>query len=154
MTPSLSRRALLRALLAGLMPLTACRRRTPPAPKKDVDLFIASDGDFLAFRPDELTCPAGAHVHLTFHHTGKFLNAVHNWVLVQPGQMEAVDKYAEKHDGAVAPGDPRVIAVAPMCGKGETVRTEFIAPAAGDYPFFCSTPGHAEDMNGILHVTK
>ena len=26
--------------------------------------------------------------------------------------------------------------------------------APGEYPFFCSTPGHAVDMNGIMRVTK
>ena len=150
----LSRRRLLLRLPVMAMPvmLSACTRKRP-APGQSVDLFIASDGDFLAFRPDTLTCPTGAHVRLTFHHAGRFLNAVHNWVLVYPGQMEAVDRAADKNDGAVSSGDPRVIAVAPMCGKGETVRTEFTAPAPGDYPFFCSTPGHGEDMNGILHVT-
>jgi azurin len=142
-----------RRLLSGLlMLLSGCRRQHTGA-SQGVDLYIESDGDFLAFRPDTLTCRTGARVRLTFHHTGKFLNAVHNWVLVQPRQMEAVDGFAEKHDGLVPAGDPRVIAVAPMCGKGDTVRTEFIAPVPGDYPFFCSTPGHAEDMNGILHVT-
>ena len=70
-----------------------------------------------------------------------------------PDDMEAVDKDAEKTDGEVSPDDPRVIAWVPMCGKGETVKTQFIAPAPGDYPFFCSTPGHAVEMNGILHVT-
>jgi len=29
---------------------------------------------------------------------------------------------------------------------------EFIAPAAGDYLFICSYPGHAESMWGVLHV--
>jgi azurin len=143
-------------LLLGLVLLTACgRRESEPKPRRDVvDLYIASDGDFLAFKPDELTCPTGVRVRLTFHHSGRFLSAVHNWVLVRPHQVEAVDHDAEKTDGDVSPTDPRVIAVAPTCGKGETVSTEFVAPAPGDYPFFCSTPGHAVDMNGILHVTE
>jgi azurin len=132
--------------------VAACRRQHATGDHM-IDLRIASDGDFLAFRPDTLTCRTGVRVRLTFHHTGKFLNAIHNWVLVYPHQLEAVDRSAEKRDGAVSLDDPRVIAVAPMCGKGETVTTEFTAPAPGDYPFFCSTPGHAEDMNGILHVT-
>jgi azurin len=150
MTVTLSRRRLLLRSLTIPLTLVGCTRRRTS--EQQVNLFIESDGDFLAFRPDTLTCPAGAHVRLTFHHTGKFLTAVHNWVLVYPGQMEAVDKSAQKTDGIVSTDDPRVIAVAPMCGKGETVRTEFTAPAPGDYPFFCSTPGHAEDMNGILQV--
>jgi azurin len=149
---ALSRRRLLLGTLTLPWAFLGCARQ-PKSEQQVVDLFIESDGDFLAFRPDTLTCPAGARVRLTFHHTGQFLSALHNWVLVCPHQMEAVDKDAEKTDGIVAQDDPRVIAAVAMCGKGETVMTEFTAPAPGDYPFFCSTPGHAVDMNGILHVT-
>jgi len=138
-------------VLLPLMMLGCAAQRTSEQPV--VDLSIESDGDFLAFRPDTLTCPAGATVRLTFHHRGRFLSAVHNWVLVYPHQMETVDQDASKTEGMVSPDDPRVIATTPMCGKGESVTTTFIAPAPGDYPFFCSTPGHGEDMNGILHVT-
>jgi azurin len=147
----LSRRRLLLGSLALPFAISGCGRRLTSDPRV-VELFIESDGDFLAFRPDELTCRTGAMVHLTFHHSGKFLSALHNWVLVMPDQMETVDKDAEKTDGEISPTDPRVVAWVPMCGKGETVMTQFIAPAPGDYPFFCSTPGHAVDMNGILHV--
>ena len=148
----LSRRHLLFAWLTLPLALFGCQRRLASG-QLVVDLLIESDGDFLAFRPDELTCPTGALVRLTFRHRGRFLSALHNWVLVQPNQMEAVDKDAEKTDGVVSLDDPRVIAAVPMCGKGESVTTQFTAPAPGDYPFFCSTPGHAIDMNGILHVT-
>lgn len=149
----LSRRRLLVGSLALPLTLLGCSRRRSSG-QQGVDLFIESDGDFLAFRPDELTCRTGALVHLTFHHAGKFLSARHNWVLAYPNQMEAVDKDAEKTEGVISTDDPRVLAVVPMCDKGETMMTEFIAPAPGDYPFFCSTPGHAVDMNGILHVTE
>jgi len=150
---SLSRRQLLLASLAVPLTLSGCSHRQASG-QQVVDLFIESDGDFLAFRPDTLTCPAGARVRLTFHHAGEFLSALHNWVLVSPNQMEAVDKDVEKTDGIISKDDSRVIAAVPMCGKGETVMTEFTAPPPGDYPFFCSTPGHAVDMNGILHVTE
>jgi len=148
----LSRRELLLASMTLPLVLVGCsRRRTSDG--QALDLFIESDGDFLAFRPDELTCPAGAVIRLTFHHAGKFLSARHNWVLVYPDQMEVVDKAAEKTEGVVSLEDTRVIAFVPMCDKGDTMSTQFTAPAPGDYPFFCSTPGHAVDMNGILHVT-
>jgi azurin len=148
----LSRRTLLRGCLAVPLQLAGCGRRQP-AEQRVVDLSIESDGDFLAFRPDTLTCPSGALVRLTFHHRGKFLSARHDWVLVRPGQMEAVDKAVQDTEGIVAKNDPRVIAMTPMCDKGQTVMTQFTAPAPGDYPFFCSTPGHGECMNGVLHVT-
>lgn len=148
----LSRRRLLLGCLAIPLTVGGCRRKHTPA-QQVVDLFIESDGDFLAYRPDTLKCPSGALVRLTFHHGGKFLSARHNWVLVHPGEMEAVDKDVEHNEGIVSTDDTRVIAVTPMCDKGVTVITQFTAPAPGDYPFFCSTPGHAECMNGILHVT-
>ena len=124
-----------------------------PKPKQQVvDLHVETDGDLIAFKPDTLTCPTGALVHLTFHHAGRFLSARHNWVLVYPGQMEALSKDALENDGIISKDDPRVIVATPICDKGGTVMTQFIAPLPGDYPFLCST--HAEDMRGILHVTK
>lgn len=144
---------LLRRWTAAVVGVTACRRgEPPPSARRTVDLFIQSDGDFLAYKPDALTCPSGAIVRLTFHHGGKFLSARHNWVLVRPGQMEAVDKSVEHDEGLVSKDDPRVIAFTPMCDKGASVMIQFTAPPTGEYPFFCSTPGHGECMNGILHV--
>ncbi len=147
-----SRRRLLLGCLAVPLAAVQCTRRQPPE-QRVVDLSIESDGDFLAFRPETLTCPNGALVTLTFHHRGKFLSARHNWVLVQPGQLEAVDKDVEHNEGIIPKDDPRVIAWTPMCDKGGMVMTRFTAPAPGDYPFFCSTPGHGECMQGVLHVT-
>jgi azurin len=151
---NLSRRRLLIGCVVAFT-FFGCRRNRKQTPEqRAVDLFIESDGDFLAFRPDTLTCPSGAAVRLTFHHGGKFLSARHNWVLVYPGQMEAVDKDVDDNEGIIPKDDKRVIADTPMCDKGVTVMTEFTAPEPGDYPFFCSTPGHGECMNGILHVIR
>lgn len=148
-----SRRKLLLVSLAVPLAIAGCGRKKAPA-QQVVDLLIESDGDFLAFKPDTLTCPSGALVRLTFHHRGKFLSARHDWVLVYPGQMEAVDKAVEQNEGIIPAHDSRVIAWTPMCDKGGMVMAQFTAPAPGGYPFFCSTPGHGECMNGILHVTK
>ena len=147
----LARRGLFFALLAPLSILLECGRRPKPD-QKVVDLSIASDGDFLAFKPDTLTCPTGSLVRLTFHHAGRIISARHDWVLTYPGQLEALTKDALDNDGILPKDDPHVIAATPLCDKGETVTTQFIAPAPGDYPFLCST--HPEDMRGVLHVTK
>jgi azurin len=139
------------ATLALLPILFGCGSKAKPA-QKIVDLSIESDGDFLAFRPDTLTCPTGALVRLTFHHAGKIISARHDWVLTYPGQLDALTKDALDNDGILPKDDPHVIAATPMCDKGETVTTQFVAPSPGDYPFLCST--HPEDMRGVLHVTK
>lgn len=146
-----TRRKLLFGIAAIFSSLVGCGRKRGSEPKL-VDLYIASDGDFLAFKPDELTCPTGATVRLTFHHAGRILTTRHNWALTYPNQLEALTKEAEDKDGILPPGDPRVIAATPLCDKGMSVMVQFVAPPPGDYPFVCST--HPEDMNGILHVTK
>jgi len=148
---TLARRRFLFALFAPLSILLGCGRR-PKSEEQVVDLDIESDGDFLAFRPDTMTCPAGALVRLKFHHAGKIISARHNWVLTHPGQLEALTKEALDVDGVLPKDDPLVIAATPLCDRGETVTTQFVAPQPGDYPFLCST--HPEDMRGILRVTK
>jgi azurin len=147
----LARRRFLFAILPPLTVLFGCGRR-PKTEQQVVDLNIQSDGDFLAFQPDTLTCPTGALVRLKFHHAGKIISARHNWVLTNPAQLEALTKEALDDDGILPKDDPRVIAATPLCDKGETVTIQFVAPPPGDYPFLCST--HPEDMRGILHVTK
>jgi azurin len=134
-----------------LLILSGCR--TEPKPEQRlVDLYIQSDGDFLTFRPDTLTCRTGARVRITFHHAGQILTTRHNWVLMYPAALESLSKEALANDGVLSKDDARVIAETPLCDKGMTVTTEFVAPLPGDYPFFCST--HPEDMRGALHVTK
>src|SRR5437762_14227403 len=96
---SLSRRRLLLGCLAIPLTIAGCRQRTPA--RQVVDLFIESDGDFLAYRPDTLTCPSGAPVRLTFHHGGKFLSARLNWVLAHPGLMAAEHEDLDHHEGLV-----------------------------------------------------
>lgn len=150
-----------REILAGLMMapagFTAYRVFAAADKRAVVNLTIATDGDLLAFKPTELTCPTGAMVHLTFFHTGKYIRQDHDWVLTLPGAADAIDQaalQAGEAAGYVPPhGDRRVVAATPMCGKGERVSVDFIAPAPGDYPFICTYPGHAAFMHGVLHVT-
>jgi azurin len=152
-----SRRHLLIAALLSPALLTACQRQdSQPQPAQYVDLLIESDGDLLAFKPTELSCPTGAHVRLTFRNTARYVSFEHNWVLILPHTFDAVTKAAlaaGEENGWVPPGDKRVLAATALCGKGQQAMVEFIAPAPGDYPFICSSPGHAENMWGILHVT-
>ena len=117
---SLSRRRLLATWLAAPAALLACGRRRS-SKQGVIDLFIESDGDFLAFKPDALACPTGARVRLTFHHGGRFLSARHNWVLVYPGQIEAVDKDVDSKnsDGS---GARRIHDLAGGAGNGAAVR--------------------------------
>jgi len=138
-------------MLAPLLIPLGCGRKPKPE-QQVVELYVETDGDFIAFRPDTLTCPAGAPVHLTFHHAGRLITVRHDWLLTRANQLESLSKDLSANDGVFSKADPRVIAVTPLCDKGEKVKVQFTAPSPGDYPFLCST--HPEDMRGILHVTK
>lgn len=146
----LARRPVILALGALLLP--SCGPRRPAA----VDLSIASDGDEMAFVPDRLSCPAGAHVRLTFHHRGQILSDPHDWVLLKPGTEAAFVADCDRNPSdtlPIPPGDGKmVIAATPYCQKGASVSVEFDAPRAGDYPFVCSFPGHGHTMRGVLTV--
>ncbi len=39
-----------------------------------------------------------------------------------------------------------------LVGIGQSDLLEFTAPAAGDYPYLCTFPGHAMLMFGVMHV--
>jgi azurin len=149
-----SRRHLLLVGL-GIIILPGCERKTTTV-RRTIDLLVESDGDQLAFKPTELTCPTGARVRLTFKHTGKYVSFEHNWVLIRPHTFDEVNKAAlaaGEKNGWVPKDDPNVIAATPLCTRGQQATIEFIAPAPGDYLFICTNPGHAQSMWGVLHVT-
>jgi azurin len=149
---SLSRRDIARLAAAAPLLLAACKGRSPPS---SVDLLVESNGDLLEFRPRELSCHSGDHVRLTFRHTGKYVSFEHNWVLIVPGSFDAITAAAAtagEDRGYVSGGDRRILAFTPLCSRGQTVVTDFMAPKAGDYPFICTFPGHAQSMWGVLHV--
>jgi azurin len=145
-----------RTFVAGLAApalLAACHRKS--ARERTVDLYVESDGDFLAFRPTLLVSPSGAHVRLTFHHAGEIVTQKHDWVLVRQGELKAVTKAADTAgpEGRWnAAADPRVLAATPEIGRGETAVIEFTAPSPGDYPFLCTTAGHGAEMHGVFRV--
>lgn len=147
----MQRRLLLLATLGVPLLVMGCQKQAPV-----VELFIQSNGDLLEFKPTELSCPTGAHVRLMFFHAGKYLSLEHNWVLILPHTFDAVNKAAleaGEKNGWVPKGDKHILAATPLCGKGQAVVCEFIAPAPGRYPFICSNPGHAQSMWGVLNVT-
>lgn len=151
------RRQIMVSLVLGSVCLSACGQQSVGRGPPTVDLLVESDGDLLEFRPKELTCPAGSHVRLRFHHTGKYVSFVHNWVLIRPGTFDAVTQAAilagEEH-GWLPVGHPAIIAATPTCGRGQIVTVEFDAPTPGRYLYICSTPGHSASMWGVLTIAN
>jgi azurin len=152
---AVTRRGFIVAALTAPVGFVGFRVLAASSRRPEVRLMIATDGDLLAFDPTELTCPSGSLVHLTFHHAGKYIRQEHDWVLTLPGTSAAVDQAgleAGESAGYVPHGDKRVLAATALCGKGQSVTVDFVAPAPGDYPFLCTYPGHGAVMHGVLHV--
>jgi azurin len=151
----MKRREILTTLLMAPAGFVGYRVLAASSRAPQVELTIATDGDLVAFKPTELACSTGAHVRLTLFHTGKYIRQEHDWVLTVPGAAEAVAKAGlegGESAGYLPHADRRVLAATPLCGKGEQVSVEFIAPAPGTYPFMCSYPGHDTFMRGTLTV--
>jgi azurin len=146
---------------AQATPAAATAQATPAAPaaaadaKAQVELTIATDGDNLYFDKKEMEVKAGQTVKISFKNNASAAsNMNHNWVLTKPGteQQVATDSMqAGEAKDWVAEG-PNVLGHTKLAKPGETVSTTFTAPAAGDYTYICTFPGHSMTMKGTLHV--
>lgn len=134
--------------------VSASASAATPAPQR-VELEIASVGETMTFDKTALTVPAGAQVHLVLKNNAKSPLMPHNWALVKTGTeaavaLEGLQKAPDA--GFIIPG-PNVLAYTPLAKHGETTEVTFTAPAAGKYPYICTTPGHYVMMKGLLTVT-
>ncbi len=121
---------------------------------------ISIDGnDQMQFSTKELHVAADCtEVALTIKHVGKLPKNVmgHNWVLTKAADMDAVVSagiaagLANEH---LPKNDARVIAATKLVGGGESASVTFPVAklkAGESYKFFCTFPGHAALMNGVL----
>jgi azurin len=80
----------------------------------------------------------------------------HNWVLLKAGtdpMAFGMASMTAKDNNYIAPAmKDQVVAFIPILGPKQSGDTTFKAPAAGEYPFICSFPGHVALMKGTLTV--
>lgn len=116
----------------------------------------------LAYDKTELTCKAGAKVKLVMNNNGGAVPQPHNIVLCKVGTDAKVMAAAmamltdpKGMEKAYVPESPDIIAHTKFAQPGQTESAEFTAPMdPGDYPFFCTFPGHSALMKGVLKVTQ
>ncbi|HEX6929237.1 MAG TPA: azurin [Gammaproteobacteria bacterium] len=95
---------------------------------------------------------------ITLKHVGTLARNVmgHNVVVAATEDMDDVNRdgmQAGLESNYVKPDDPRVIAYTKVVGGGETASVTFDPSRLKDgvsYSFFCSFPGHAAMMNGLV----
>jgi azurin len=113
----------------------------------------------LAYDTKEFTVKAGATVKLTFNNVHPTVPQPHNIVIGSAGSkdklMGLAMQMATAPDGMAKgfiPEAPEILFHTKLLQPNETETIEFTAPAAGDYPYLCTFPGHAVLMNGVMKV--
>lgn len=140
---------------ADTAPAATTSAENDQSKKIDVELKLGSDGDNLYFDHKDLQAKAGQTIKVVYkNNSSAASNMVHNWVLVKPGTEQQVANDSMSAGDAknwVAEG-ANVLAHTKVAKSGEIVSIIFTAPAAGDYPYLCTFPGHATTMKGTLHI--
>ncbi len=147
---------LLSALMLLFLSNSTIENNEVPAPSTDKVEITIEGTDQMRFNLSEIKVKEGETIVLTLKHVGQLPSAAmgHNWVLLAQGTDVAA--YATKairaKDTEYIPEGEETIAHTSLIGGGEETTVEFTAPAAGEYTFICSFPGHYALMQGKLIV--
>lgn len=108
----------------------------------------------LAYDTKTISAKAGQKIKLTFTNNHPTLPQPHNIVI---GKLGTKDKMMGIAMGAMTlvdkgyiPDSPDILAHTKLLQPGSSETIEFTVPAAGEYPYFCTFPGHVAIMNGVL----
>ncbi len=119
--------------------------------------IVIEGNDQMKFDLSEIKAKEGDTIVLTLKHVGKLPKAAmgHNWVLLSAGTN--VNEFAMKAIRArtndyIPEESDEVLVHTALIGGGEESTIEFVVPAAGEYDFICSFPGHYSLMKGKLIV--
>lgn len=161
---NLSRPSLLTSLFLSAVLLAACgkkeeEKKSEAAPAQEQSSAAApieiTANDQMQFSTKAIEVPAGSQVTLILKNIGTMPkeNMAHNFTLLKPGTVVAdfgTKAMAAKATDYIPAGDTSVIAHTKLLGPGESDTLKFTAPAAGQYPFMCTFPGHFALMQGTL----
>ena len=113
----------------------------------------------LMYDTKTFTVKAGQQVKLTFNNTHPAVPQPHNWVLGKVGTKDkllaaamAVMTDPKGLEKGYIPETPDVLQHTKLLQPNTSETITFVAPAAGDYPYICTFPGHGIMMNGIMKV--
>ena len=112
-------------------------------------ISIANNPNEPRYQQGVMQAPVGIEFVVNYNNPGQ---DEHNWVLVEPGQEQAVADAAgaKGGDASTVPG---VIAWSePIVGSSTTIKVPAL-PQQGGYPYICTLPGHfAAGHKGALNV--
>ena len=136
-------------------------KTTAPAPTGKVlsgsDVTVHAVGNNMSemhYDVSEIDAPANSKMTITLIDDATDPSMQHNIVIVKPGDMDSVAMHgitAGMAKGFV-PDEPAVIASSGLTKPGGKTVMSFTTPAAGEYTFMCTYPGHYQKMNGKFIV--
>ncbi|MBX7208225.1 MAG: hypothetical protein K1X78_07950 [Verrucomicrobiaceae bacterium] len=113
----------------------------------------------LAYDTKSFTVRAGQKVKFTFNNVHPSAPQPHNWVLGKPGTKDKILSAAmafmadpKALEKGYVPDSPDILVHTKLLQPNTSETIEFVAPAAGDYPYVCTFPGHGILMNGVMKV--
>lgn len=145
---------------APAAPAAAAAPAPAAASTEVIEITIKPDtANPLAYDTKEFTVKAGAKVKLTFNNVHPTVPQPHNIVIGSAGSkdklMGLAMQMATAPDGMAKgfiPEAPEILFHTKLLQPNQTETIEFTAPAAGEYPYLCTFPGHAVLMNGVMKV--
>lgn len=127
---------------------------TVPIDESDTIYVIATGANMSEMRFDtkSIKVPAGKELTIALENQSTDATMPHNIVFIQEGTANDVGQAGirYKDNAYVNPEDKNVIAHSALVQIGETAYFTFTTPAAGDYEFICSYPGHWGMMKGTF----
>ncbi len=144
--------------LANLLPVDQAKKVRAELGELGVRVIrVGTLPERMTFDKDIIAVKAGKPVEFVFENVDLM---PHNFVIVQPGSLEAIGTAAEATatdpDAAArhyVPKSDRVLVASKLIQPRQTQRLSFTAPAKpGVYPFVCTYPGHWRTMYGALYV--
>jgi azurin len=124
-----------------------------PKATPDLEITVGTDGDNMAFDKKDFEVKAGSTVKLIFKNNAKPGGLQHNLMVVKPGTESEVANAAVaagNDKGWIPEGNANVMVTTKLVDPGQSDSVVFVAPAAGDYPYICTFPGHAMVMKGLM----
>jgi azurin len=141
-------------------PAAAAAAPAAAAPAAVAEITIKPDtANPLAYDTKEFKVKAGQKVKLIFNNVHPAVPQPHNIVIAKAGSKDKLlglaMQMATAPDGMAKgfiPEAPEILFHTKLLQPNQSETLEFTAPAAGEYPYMCTFPGHGAIMNGVMKV--
>lgn len=120
---------------------------------EDIQEFVVTPkGNTMEYEVKEITAKAGSKIKIIMNNTATAPGMEHNVVVLKSAdKIQEVGMAAMQAAPTYIPQNDAIIAATPIAKPGQKTEIILTVPAAGDYPYICTFPGHWAMMKGVLH---